>query len=301
MSLFVEYQIPPDLLSYDGLPTTATSEKNASVKAHVKGVLDVIETIRINEIAESKQKHLIDNPIPNHGRRQMLSMRSERQRGSGNSESFEQFNQSLQSLSLAPCSIPSENFQGNHEDDYIMTNDMDKIPRMYAMDSSTSVDIDFTAMPNKLNKTFDQYDEDNAVQTTAMKTTDAWRRKCQKNILTTLRESNLTESDLKVGKNKAFDLLDALNRSGSLPLLAAEHHVIIGVRHSFEETVLKTVIQRNRNPIEKMERSALIVAALIHNVGIPELVAGGAMMERLGTELPLLGIRDANDITVEDI
>jgi hypothetical protein len=200
-------------------------------------------------------------------------------------------------------SISSGNTHDNHhhEDDYIMPNDREEIQTMNAMNTSTSVAIDFTAMPKNLNKIFNHYDKDNAVRTTTIETTDNWRRKHQKNILTALEVSSLSESDRKVEKNKAFDLLDAVSRSGSLPLLAAELHVIMGVRHSFEETVMETVIQKNRNPIEKMERSALIVAALVHNVGIPELVAGGAMAERLGSELPSIGIGIGDNLIVDDI
>jgi hypothetical protein len=49
----------------------------------------------------------------------------------------------------------------------------------------------------------------------------------------------------------------------------------MGVAHYFEDLVMETVIQKNMNPIEKMDRSVLIVAATIHNVGVPVSLLDG--------------------------
>ena len=60
MSLFVEYQIPSDLLTYDGPENVLAREKVDAVKGNVKAVLDVIETSRIKELEEAKQKRLMN-------------------------------------------------------------------------------------------------------------------------------------------------------------------------------------------------------------------------------------------------
>ena len=65
-------------------------------------------------------------------------------------------------------------------------------------------------------------------------------------------------------KNKAFDLLDALSRSGALPIECASLHVIVAATHRFDQSLMETVIQENVNPIEKLERSSLIVASTVH-------------------------------------
>ena len=56
----------------------------------------------------------------------------------------------------------------------------------------------------------------------------------------------------------------ALSRSGALPLEEASLHVVIAATHCFDKTLLETVIEENVNPIEKVERSVVIVASTIH-------------------------------------
>ena len=73
--------------------------------------------------------------------------------------------------------------------------------------------------------------------------------------------------------SQAFDLLDALTRSGVVSVDAAELHVVIAATHCFAKSVMQTVVQDNVNPIEKVERSALIVASTIQQRAPAELVA----------------------------
>ena len=73
-------------------------------------------------------------------------------------------------------------------------------------------------------------------------------------------------------KQKCFDLLDALSLSGALPIDCASLHVIIAATHCFDETLINTVVQRNVNPIEKLELSSLIVGETIHARPAQQLV-----------------------------
>lgn len=109
-------------------------------------------------------------------------------------------------------------------------------------------------------------------------------------------------------KAKAFDLLDALSRSGALSVDHASLHIVIAATHCFDKTLMDTVIQDNVNPIEKvplllsfisssssphslshpqLERSSLIVASTIHSVEPVELLAA-AQVERVSTYSPKL-------------
>ena len=309
MSLFVEYQIPSDLLTYDGPEAAAIREKVESVKENVKAVLDVIEATRTKELEEAKQKSLMNKRSQDHSSseevvfgmsyyqnkvmhetgapraraaRSMASDRGAKRSGLP----FKSHPTTAKTLCTATADVSTDEIGDWQEE--LLPVDQDTFPIEDTGGNLASNAVDVTTMPKKLNQVLEQYDDDSAVRTATIKTGDAWKRKRQENILTKLLESNLTEDDRRIEKNKAFDLLDAVSRSGSLPLLAAELHVIMGVTHCFEDSVMETVIQKNMNPIEKMERSALIVAATIHNVGVPVLVTGSEYSLRLGGELPAL-------------
>ncbi len=79
-------------------------------------------------------------------------------------------------------------------------------------------------------------------------------------------------SEQKTERNKAFDLVDALSRSGALTIDHASLHVVIAATHCFDKTLLDTVIEENVNPIEKVERSLMIVATTVHRQPARELL-----------------------------
>ena len=67
-------------------------------------------------------------------------------------------------------------------------------------------------------------------------------------------------------------MLDALSRSGALPIECASLHVIVAATHRFDRTLMETVIRDNINPIEKLERSSLVVASTVHGRVAAELL-----------------------------
>jgi hypothetical protein len=80
---------------------------------------------------------------------------------------------------------------------------------------------------------------------------EVWRKKFQKALLAKPTETSLGKDELRTEKNKAFDLLDALSKSGALPLGNCQLHVLIVVTHCFDRTLMETVFRDNVNPIEK--------------------------------------------------
>ena len=297
MSLFVDYQIPSDLLTYDGPDAAATCEKVDSVKGNVKAVLDMIETTRIKDLKKAEQEMLMERRLQNQSGAERGHIFVKTLTGKiitlyavKATDSIENIKNKLRCVEGIPTDQQRLVFEGKQllDDrtlaDYNipMNSTLHLILRLRGgaypstpqMEQHGSCDVsesnshpgsgsapyspssmplcqfvDVTVMPKKLNQVLEQYDEDKAVRTATIKVGDAWKRKRQENILTKLLESNLTEDDRRVEKNKAFDLLDAVSRSGSLPLLAAELHVIMGVTHSFEDSVMETVIQKNMNPM----------------------------------------------------
>jgi hypothetical protein len=93
---------------------------------------------------------------------------------------------------------------------------------------------------------------------------DVWRKKFQKALLAKASETSLGKDALRTEKNKAFDLLDALSKSGALALGNCQLHVVIVVTHCFDKTLMETVTRDNVNPIEKVERTQLIIASAVH-------------------------------------
>merc|ERR1712137_234970 len=115
-----------------------------------------------------------------------------------------------------------------------------------------------------LNKNFDDLDTDAALHATILKPGETWNRKFQKGLLASPSSENLESEEQQQEKNKAFDLLDALSRSGGLTIDAASFHVVVAATHCFDRTLINTIVKDNVNPIEKVERSALIVSSTIH-------------------------------------
>lgn len=58
----------------------------------------------------------------------------------------------------------------------------------------------------------------------------------------------------KAEYDSAFDLLDALSRSGSLEIDYASLHIMVASTHCFGETLMNTLIKDNINPIEKVRK-----------------------------------------------
>ena len=102
------------------------------------------------------------------------------------------------------------------------------------------------------------------------------------------RQKLSDDVDLKQEKDKAFDLLDALSRSGSLSIKSSELHVIVAVTHCFEKDIISTIIQDNINPIQKVESSTLLFASAIHGVEARDLIKDESELSRLEGQNPLL-------------
>ena len=82
--------------------------------------------------------------------------------------------------------------------------------------------------------------------------------------------------------------MDVFTRSGSLPIEAAELHVIVALLHCFEKDLVGTVIEDNVNPIAKAKKSALLFASTLHRVPPAALLAAPHDVSRLETAIPRL-------------
>lgn len=133
-------------------------------------------------------------------------------------------------------------------------------------------DVDYTQIPVALDRKFEQLDLDSALRPTIINPGAPWERTFKKSLLADAADEVLDEDARRTEKDKAFDLIDALSKSGDLAFEEASLHVVIAATHCFDQTLLDTVIQGNVNPVEKVERSSMIVATTIHDRPAIELI-----------------------------
>jgi hypothetical protein len=293
MSLFVDYQIPSDLLSFDGSPDVSAKDKVDCVKVHTKAVLDVIAEAKKAELEEMEKiaKHHVNQ----------LHAESDTLLEARTDDASRRENVMYKTMSVVPppsqmvmmaaavqakptitasiANISSQPQSASDSRALLLT------PEGGGSESHPGV-IDFTTIPKQLDSMFEQHDTDSAIRATILEASQPWKRMRQENLLSKLKESFLSQDDCKSEMNKALDLLDALSRSGALPIAFAELHVVVAVTHCFENDVMGTVVQDNINPIEKVEKSILMVASAIQGESVHQLVAEGPQFQRLTGLLP---------------
>jgi len=148
-------------------------------------------------------------------------------------------------------------------------------------------DEDLTKLPQSLDRKFEILDKDNALRPTIIGVGTTWTKSSQKSLLAQPSTETVSGDAHRTEKNRTFDLLDALSRSGALSCDYADFHVFLAATHSFERGLMDTLIKDNVNPIEKVERSTLIVATTVHNKPAAELVKP-EHLERVSTYSPAL-------------
>ena len=127
-----------------------------------------------------------------------------------------------------------------------------------------------------------------SLRSTTIKTSSNWTRSRQANLLSKPERQGLDADEIRKEKSKAFDLLDALSRSGSLAIAHSELHVVVAMTHCFENDLMGTVICDNVNPIEKLEGSTLLLASAVHGLLARDLVRDANELQRLRTTMPCI-------------
>ena len=370
LELFIDYQIPSDLLSFDGDLHASAAAKLAAVKAHVAAIKATIDEAKKAEVAAEKQAFEYAHPRPTHSDEEFESEYAQRgmpdssmshdmpvcraaprmacaSRGlfggappppaameftsikgapprpvamkccmsmpppsapgifgggacafgaapsacfgaappaaggmSGNaggcfgakSLGAPPPRANLLSYDSASCdsaaSVPfssSSSFQGtSSEEAKLQPKETPLAPEAGGgADGAEGGAVDFTKVPAELDARFEKHDVDGALRATTVKVGPIWQKRSQKALLAKPTNSTLGEAEQKSGKAAAFDLLDGLSRSGTLPIECATLHVVLCTTHCFDDSLIDTVVLRNANPIEKLERSSLIIGETI--------------------------------------
>uniref|UniRef100_A0A7S2G5E7 Uncharacterized protein n=1 Tax=Haptolina brevifila TaxID=156173 RepID=A0A7S2G5E7_9EUKA len=354
LELFIEYQIPSDLLSYDGDASTPAATKLQQVKLHVKAITDMIGVAKAAEVGAAKQGAAYEHPL--HAT-PVMEEDDDAEDGAGRAK-YKRSSRSMARPTSAPAHAPERQvrmarmaaapmMRQRVEQDVEMADDMaasedepmkamagpalafkanaapvpvlaaaavplgdasasaaasvpvdgqavhgkpstststptptsttsPSSPSASSSPPSASAAIDFTVIPQSLDAAYGRLDADSAIRPTRITIGDAWTKHSQPALLAAPRESTLGATEQKQAQQKAFDLLDALSRSGALTFDAASLHVLVAATHAFDRSLTETVIAQNVNPIEKLERSSLIIASTIH--GFPHAMAPPATL-----------------------
>ncbi|CAM9214091.1 unnamed protein product [Chrysoparadoxa australica] len=155
-------------------------------------------------------------------------------------------------------------------------------------DASAVAQLDYTRVPRQLDSAFEALDADSSLRPTTITVSKAWTRSSAKGLLRTAAKKQLTAEEQTTEKSSAMDLVDALSRSGDLPLNTTQLHIVLAATHCFDTTVMDTLVTKNVNPIERIERSALIVAQTIHGTSCSSLLANEAARLRVQAFSPQL-------------
>jgi hypothetical protein len=349
MSLFVDYQIPSDLLSFDNASSSAslpdgsntemttTAKQLAAVKNHVKSVMDVLEAAKEKQLVEEERKADMraemkfpsDDDDDDEFDEEEECCDYDEEDG-GDEGCVEELASALPfglkrkqpMMKMALKIINSATKERRVGDTMAMTAissapapdtamcDTGGIDVTQAKSQATDLDTpqeeaglekigpmkleggveDYTLIPKMLDAKLEAFDTDNSLRPTIIEAGSSWTRKRQENLLTSAQTRILDPSNIQDETKKAFDLLDALSRSGTLPIDCAELHVMVGVTHCFENDVMGTVIQDNINPIHKVEKSLLMLASTIFREPASALLHDGdtQLQQRLTASFPQL-------------
>jgi|GEM_PF-2451754 len=321
LSLFIEYQIPSDLISYDGPADASQDEKLARVKGHVGRMQEMIELSKKREIDEAREREALrlaemnqtyaapsagppgpmgapmvfgalpmlgGMPPPSPARTLRTAMPAAPPGMGGAPPAI------APPAMTPPPQAPPAPAQPAPVAHPTATTTAPAQPRPSAPatapgPSAAGDAVDYTRIPADLDRRFEEIDEDSALRPTIINPGEVWTRTAQKGLLSAATTTSLHAKDQRTERSRAFDLLDALSKSGALPIEHASLHVVIAATHCFDKTLVDTVIEDNVNPIEKVERSVMIVATTVHGRPAAELLADD-QRERFLTYSPRLGL-----------
>ena len=133
--------------------------------------------------------------------------------------------------------------------------------------------VDYTKYPSLLDARYSELDPDSALRPTIIKATETWTKRSFKSLMSAAQTETLLADKLQSEKCAAFDLLDALSRGGALVMENASLHIIMAATHCFDKSLMDTIVENNINPIERVERSSLIMMGAIHGLPPSQLLS----------------------------
>jgi len=298
MQLFIKYQIPSDLLSFDGTDPEvgadmqfvggAGAEKLDAVKAHVKAMYEMIAESQREEL-EQRQKEVEYQEARRRAQHEAAMLEAEAAPQCAPSAPVVMASAVPCPPAAAPAPAPAAAAAGAMPQPPSQQN----ASHAAAPDDEVGGEArDYTKVPREMDQRFERLDLDSSLRPTIISPGGNWTKKAQKALLAAPTTTTLYSDQQKTEKDAAFDLLDALTKSGAIPVENASLHIVVAATHCFDRTVTDTVVIDNVNPIDKVERSTLIMATTVHQQPAAALIRE-AQVPRVSATSPMLFLEDA--------
>mmetsp|Transcript_21314 Transcript_21314/g.66852 ORF Transcript_21314/g.66852 Transcript_21314/m.66852 type:complete len:916 (+) Transcript_21314:156-2903(+) len=318
MDLFIEYQIPTSMLSYDGPTTASPDAKIDAVKAHAAQIQTMIDDARKRDLELTAQEavhrkladdYSIDEDFDENSIQcvkeealfgaaesfgggggdknrkkkcamprssQLLSAKPARARGFGGAARQQQAPIMAASFSMCAANVPPPVPTGVPAATPVEPTSAGGAvpvePQLPADDDWNEVGSDLTSLPKRLDENFKVLDTDSQLRPTTIKPQTPWMKRYKKSILAEPATVSLDQPALDRERARAFDLLDALTRSGALPLESTSLHVLVAATHAFDRTITDTLVVDNVDVVVKAERASLIIASTLFDRPCADLV-----------------------------
>jgi len=277
MEMFIQYQIPSDLMSFDGDLNSSVGSKLDAVKSHVKQLQDLIQDMKNKELTEAAEgaTYRVLDSIASPTSSSSSSIAHVRRSVTRTSPSPLPGSNRIQSTSVNAGAAQAQSAE-------------QKAANAQAMIDADNVLVDYTKLPAALDARLDMSARGSVVRPTTISVGNTWQKKFQKKLLSPPAETSLSADELHTERNRAFDLLDALSRSGALPFTHASLHIVIAATQCFDKSLMETVTRSNINPIEKAEATSAVMTSILHGLPAPTDVIRDADRDRVTTYSPLL-------------
>lgn len=284
MDLFIKYQIPSDLLSFDGDEAAPLVVKLDEVKKHVSAMKEMIGSTADEQLLEEQNRQKFHLAQENDARDSLHfdsadfgEMKKKKKKKKGSAPMKVTTRTSTRSSSSSGSTAPVDAGSSSA-----------KVPSTDLGESMAPEGVvDYTRLPVELDAKFAELDEDNALRPTIITEGSVWARTRQATLLSKPESRSLNAPEQVQERNAAFDLLDGLTKSGALSIDTASLHVMLAATHCFDKSLVDTVVRDNVNPIEKVERSLLIVASTVQDAPAVDLVKED-QLERVKTYSSIL-------------
>mmetsp|Transcript_13631 Transcript_13631/g.37675 ORF Transcript_13631/g.37675 Transcript_13631/m.37675 type:complete len:908 (-) Transcript_13631:687-3410(-) len=296
--LFVDYQIPSDLLSFDGEQSMNTTEKVLVVKDYVGAVTRIVDSLKQKVVEEEKEKGetrkfmrmdgMVEPEVTMMYAASASATRKVRTARASPTAS------PTASPSMTSSSYESSSGESSRYDSAQSEGETTESPAKPQDEtddddeSSEGGPLDFTKLPKILDRKLEKYDLEGFLRSVIIKSGENWTRKRKANMLAEATTQHLDSETIRSEQRTSFDLLDAISKSGSLAIDSAELHVIVGVSHNFVNSLMETVYKDNINPIEKAEKTMLLFASQIFEDVPRKLLHNAKDLKRLEASFPEL-------------